>query len=116
ILALAHGTTLPEALAASNAILRTWKDFEETLHAIEMVEQFAAHDLPHEEAIALLGEGWIAEEALAISIYCTLVARDFRHGIILAVNHDGDSDSTGSITGNLLGTVHGVRAIPDEWL
>ncbi len=36
--------------------------------------------------------------------------------MILAVNHDGDSDSTGSIVGNLLGTMHGVDAIPAEWL
>ena len=60
--------------------------------------------------------GKAAEEALAISIYCALVARNFKHGVILAVNHDGDSDSTGSITGNLLGAIHGVRSIPSEWL
>jgi hypothetical protein len=34
----------------------------------------------------------------------------------LAVNHDGDPDSTGAITGNLLGTIFGVDAIPNEWL
>jgi hypothetical protein len=33
----------------------------------------------------------------------------------LAVNHDGDSDSTGSITGNLLGAMKGIKSIPDEW-
>jgi ADP-ribosylglycohydrolase len=53
---------------------------------------------------------------LSISLYCALVARDFRHGVILAVNHGGDSDSTGSITGNLLGTLHGLDAIPQHWL
>jgi hypothetical protein len=36
-----------------------------------------------------------------------LIARNFKDGVILAVNHDGDSDSTGSITGNLLGTAIG---------
>ena len=72
--------------------------------------------MPHEEAIARLGQGWIAEEALAISIYCALVARNFKHGVILAVNHDGDSDSTGAIVGNLLGAMHGVKTIPAEWL
>ena len=67
-------------------------------------------------AISWLGEGWIAEEALAISIYCALVAPDFRQGVIMAVNHDGDSDSTGSITGNLLGTQLGSKSIPKTWL
>ncbi|WP_408633008.1 ADP-ribosylglycohydrolase family protein [Mycobacterium ostraviense] len=32
------------------------------------------------------------------------------------VNHDGDSDSTGSIAGNLLGAALGVGAISGEWL
>jgi ADP-ribosylglycohydrolase len=63
-----------------------------------------------------LAKGWVAEEALAISLYCALVAKDFRDGVILAVNDDGGSDSTGSITGNLLGTLLGVEALPNEWL
>jgi ADP-ribosylglycohydrolase len=116
ILALTDGASLPEALAASKTILRTEPGHEETLRAIEMAEELADSGLPHEEAIGRLGQGWIAEEALAISIYCALVARNFKHGVILAVNHDGDSDSTGSIAGNLLGAMHGAKAIPAEWL
>lgn len=46
----------------------------------------------------------------------TVVARDFADGVRLAVNHDGDSDSTGAITGHLLGTLLGVQAIPAQWL
>ena len=44
------------------------------------------------------------------------MARNFRHGVTLAVNHDGDSDSTGAIAGNLLGAMHGAKAIPASWL
>jgi len=51
-----------------------------------------------------------------MGIYCALSARDFEDAIILAVNHSGDSDSTGSITGNLLGAAAGVEAIPARWL
>ena len=116
ILALTDGASLPEALAASKTLLGAEPGFEETLRAIELAEQLAVSGLPHETAIARLGQGWIAEEALAISIYCALVARNFRQGVILAVNHDGDSDSTGAIVGNLLGAMHGVKAIPAEWL
>lgn len=32
------------------------------------------------------------------------------------MNHEGDSDSPGSTAGNVLGTLHGVKAIPSEWL
>ncbi len=35
---------------------------------------------------------------------------------MLAVNHGGDSDSTGAITGNILGTLLGEDAIPSNWL
>lgn len=116
ILALADGLTLLDALKIAKDCLRTKPDNEETLLAIEMAESLAVQGMPHDEAIVKLGQGWVAEEALAISIYCALVARNFKHGVLLAVNHDGDSDSTGSITGNLLGVIHGVNAIPTEWL
>lgn len=55
-------------------------------------------------------------EALAIAVFCVLTARDFVSGVLLAVKHSGDSDSTGSITGNLLGTMLGEDAIPRPWL
>jgi ADP-ribosyl-[dinitrogen reductase] hydrolase len=40
-----------------------------------------------------------------------LSAADFESSIMLAVNHDGDSDSIGSITSNLTGSMLGVDAI-----
>lgn len=62
-----------------------------------------------------LGEGWIAEEALAIALYCSLLcAKDVlsvEDALRLAVNHDGDSDSTGAITGNLIGISLGMDCI-----
>jgi ADP-ribosylglycohydrolase len=71
---------------------------------------------PRPETIERMGGGWVAEEALAIGIYCALVAEDVRHGLLLAVNHSGDTDSTGSIAGNLLGVACGVGAIPRDWI
>lgn len=44
-----------------------------------------------------------------------LTADDLRDGLLLAVNHSSDSDSTGSLCGNLLGTVHGAHALPPPW-
>ena len=67
--------------------------------------------------VSELGEGWIAEEALAIGVFCARKhPRDFRAGVLAAVNIDGDSDSTGAITGNILGVINGESAIPAEWL
>jgi ADP-ribosylglycohydrolase len=63
-----------------------------------------------------LGEGWVAEEAIAVATYCALTAADFRSGVLLAVNHGGDSDSTGAICGNLLGAQLGAGAIDADLL
>ncbi|MBX3739973.1 MAG: ADP-ribosylglycohydrolase family protein [Akkermansiaceae bacterium] len=116
ILALVEDVPLLEAIAAAKDILRGKDGYQETFHAIELAENTASSGMPHDLAIARLGKGWIAEQALGISIYCALVARSYKEGVMLAVNHDGDSDSTGAIVGNLLGAMHGVKAIPSEWL
>lgn len=68
------------------------------------------------EVTGKLGEGWVAEEALAIAVYACLRARNLEEALMLAVNHSGDSDSTGAIAGNLMGAWRGVKAIPARWL
>jgi ADP-ribosylglycohydrolase len=63
-----------------------------------------------------IGQGWVAEETLGIGIYCSLKYKDdFSAGIIVAVNHQGDSDSTGAVTGNILGAVCGYRRMDEKW-
>ncbi len=69
-----------------------------------------------EENIHELGEGWVAEETLAIAVYCALRhVDDFSAGITAAVNHNGDSDSTGAVAGNILGAWLGYSAVADKW-
>lgn len=64
------------------------------------------------ENISLLGEGWVGEEAWAIALYCAIRHIDsVEEAIIASVNHDGDSDSTGAICGNIMGAVYGYEAI-----
>ena len=63
--------------------------------------------------ICALGDGWVGDEALAIALYCAIRHFDnFEQAMIAAVNHGGDSDSTGAITGNILGAAVGYEAIP----
>jgi ADP-ribosylglycohydrolase len=90
---------------------------QETLRIVTTVLSFA-HDgiLPTPAGIEALGGGWVAEEALAIGLWCALTADSFEEGVKRAVNHSGDSDSTGLIAGHFLGLMHGVNAIPDRWL
>jgi len=81
--------------------------------AIDLSENGSPEDLDN---IHQIGEGWVAEETLGIALYCALRHRDdFSAGVIAAVNHKGDSDSTGAVTGNILGAKLGYSAIEDKW-
>lgn len=84
---------------------------------IDKAIELSSNEKDDLENIHELGQGWVGEEALAIAIYCSLKYQtDFLNGIRAAVNHGGDSDSTGSITGQILGTLLGYSNIPKSWL
>ena len=91
-------------------------DDKEYLKSLTLTSvRLAQSDIPAADAIRQLGEGWTAEEAWAISLYCAIRHIDnMRVAIIAAVNHDGDSDSTGAITGNIMGAIYGYEAIKRE--
>lgn len=76
----------------------------------------ADSDRPVIECIHDLGEGWVGHEALNIAIYCAVkFNQDFTSAIIAAANHNGDSDSTAAICGNILGARLGFDRIPHQW-
>ena len=108
---------LEHALAMSLAEHGARPGMQDLCRLLERVLFFSRQDYqPTPKRIADLGAGWIAEEALAIGVWCALTAPSFDEGLIRAVNHGGDSDSTGMIAGHLLGVQHGVAAIPARWL
>ncbi len=96
--------------------------FKEDEHIMELTDlinyamELSNNNADDFENIRKLGEGWVAEETLAIAIYCSLkYQNDFSKGIIAAVNYSGDSDSTGAVTGNILGAWLGYGKIEDKW-
>jgi ADP-ribosylglycohydrolase len=113
---LVHDEILSEALPGALNELKQCAGHEETLLAVEHAVAIATTRGPDADAVAQLGGGWVAEEAVAIALYCVLACRTFKEAVLLAVNHSGDSDSTGSIAGNLWGVIHGVGSIPPKWL
>ncbi len=109
--------------AVEESFVATREHFKDSEYISAFCELIiTAHDLSSREdddiaAIKQLGEGWVAEEALAIAIYCALKYSDnFEKAIIAAVNHSGDSDSTGAICGNIIGAYLGVNSIPEYYL
>jgi len=60
------------------------------------------------------GLGWVGDEALAVGLHAAATAESFSGAIEVASNHDGDSDSTASIAGQLFGAKHGLAALPND--
>jgi ADP-ribosylglycohydrolase len=113
---LMQGISLSSAIESTRELLLQWPSHQEVLQAVDLALDYAKSEEPTPETLEKLGEGWVAEEALALSLFCALKAKNFVHGVRLAVNHSGDSDSTGAITGYILGAMWGRKSIPDEFL
>lgn len=115
---LREGAGLEGAVRRVIGRLRLEQRHEETTRALEdALALYARGALPTPDLVETLGAGWAAEEALAIGVYAALVAQsDLPTGVRIAVNHSGDSDSTGSIAGQVLGLMLGQRSIPRQWL
>ncbi len=81
----------------------------------EKAVNLAHSDVSDTDAIRELGEGWVAEETWAIALYCAIRHIDsVEDAIIASVNHDGDSDSTGSVCGNIMGAIYGYEHIKNR--
>ena len=97
-------------------------EFEDMVYFEQLIEKAIAlsEAACEEDATTIekeLGGGWVGEEALAIAIYCCLKYPDgIKEMLIAAVNHSGDSDSTGAVAGNILGAYLGMDAVPKDWL
>ena len=114
----AAGTPLRAACQEAMEELRRHPAHEECAAAIERAISLSEEKrgAASPEDVESFGGGWVAEEALAIGIFCALAAPDLESALRLAVNHGGDSDSTGAIAGNLLGASLGEAEIPVGWL
>ena len=99
---IASGQPWTEATARAFAQLSRMHGHEETFTAIKQAIRAASAEPWSSSRLAELGEGWVAEEALAISIYRAASAfrsnnvgpEKVRRALLLSVNHGGDSDST----------------------
>jgi ADP-ribosylglycohydrolase len=116
ILRLVQGWNLRQAAEESLFDLMPQEGHGETSAALRLALQLSAWPPTTSGVPPQLGEGWVGEEALAIGLYCALVAPNLEEAVVLAANIDGDSDSTASIAGTLLGARDGTTAIPMRWL
>ena len=114
-------TILAAVEDAKDTMLKLFPTSEYLPYLIELInkaiELSKIKEIDDLDGIRELGEGWVAEETLAIAVYCALkYEHDFERAIIAAVNHSGDSDSTGSVTGNIMGASLGLKGIPSKYV
>lgn len=108
--------SLPAALTRMEARLQQAEGAGEVLATVRGARILAAASTPPRQAIAALGQGWTGHEALAIGLYAALRADSFEGALRLAANHDGDSDTSASIAGQIWGTLHGVEVLAHGWI
>ncbi|SDX31993.1 ADP-ribosylglycohydrolase [Amycolatopsis xylanica] len=111
---LLAGVPLRYAVDVSIKELVKHRMHEEQLTALEAALKLDGPPTP--ERVESLGQGNIGETALSMSVYVALNTGDPNTALLAAVNHSGDSDSTGSICGNLVGAMYGEEALQSSWL
>lgn len=117
---IVHDIVYDRMESLEKTILRSASRVAAIYPEAEEIEGFIEHlcTMAADESISDLtgvhrcGEGWVGDEALYIALFCVLRhSDDFAAAIRCSVNHRGDSDSTGSICGNILGAWLGAEAV-----
>jgi ADP-ribosylglycohydrolase len=113
ISSLCVGVPLEESLDIMAALINRIGVATLPITAVAMslpIDEFSRSDMD------TIGSGWDADDALAMGIYAAkCFPTDYLEGVRFAVNHSGDSDSTGSMTGAILGAMHGQGSVPRDW-
>ena len=119
---LNNNMNIKDSLYKSIDDLKEWNKYKEEdvnyfINLIDKAVNLSESNINDLDAIRELGEGWVAEEALAIAVYsCLKYSNSFEDVVVCAVNHDGDSDSTGAIAGNIIGVYLGLDSIPSYYV
>ncbi|MEV0036809.1 ADP-ribosylglycohydrolase family protein [Streptomyces sp. NPDC050804] len=114
--ALARAESLDTGVQRALALLAPRPGHQPVTEALQRALGTVRQGIPGPGRVSALGEGGAAEDTLAVAVYCALVSEDIRHGLRLAVNHDGPSCATATLCGSLLGALHGETALPPAWL
>ena len=108
---LLEGYSLEEGIGKSVEELKTYRNHEECLEAIELAKKGD----PARGDVESFGDGFSAQDALGMAIYCSLCyPNNFEAALKLAINQSGNSNSAAAITGNILGTYLGISKIDEQ--
>lgn len=95
----------------------TARGWDECLAVLDRVQAALAAADPETDPCLAVGEGWIAEEAFAVGLYCFLLLSGDPQAVVRrAAYSSGDSDSIAALAGAFAGAYHGASAWPGEWV
>ena len=104
---------IEEAVQAARVRVSKEVGCEDLLEKLDLAIRLAKEGKPCRDQIEQIGSGFVAHEVLAMAIYAALsYPKDYLRGVLLGINHSGDSDSVGGITGCILGCYLGIQSIP----
>jgi ADP-ribosylglycohydrolase len=117
---LARGARLGDAID-DGLILLPERDAQEIMSTASIARSVGQHGVPSRESIEHIGRGDTAPQALGIALLCARGLRGsseeaIRTCLTSAARHAGASDATASVSGSLIGAMHGVEALPPQWL
>lgn len=114
VVQLQHAHGAEGTMRALSAAL-SWVGSEAPIGALGAMvrEESSAHGV-QERQLAQGSRGIRGPEALSIGLAAAMRARSFEQAIELAANHDGDSDSTAALAGQLYAAAHGLEVVPEE--
>jgi ADP-ribosylglycohydrolase len=91
--------------------------FNKCLGKINYLTTLIDTEKEHYDPCELLGEGWDAEDALAVGLYCFLLNPDNPEAAVKrAAFSNGPSDTLAAIAGALGGAYNGTEGWPATWL
>jgi len=84
---------------------------------VGIVNNCLKQDIPVQDAVARIGNGIVAYEAVPAALYAYLrKPYSFNEAIIKALSLGGDTDTIGAMTGAIAGAKYGINGLPKEWL
>jgi ADP-ribosylglycohydrolase len=114
-----NGALLPEAVScAEKDCLEFFNDpmMKGLCDIIEDAVRLSDSSYSDEECMRSIGEGWVAEETLGMALFsCLRYSDDIKQCLRCAVNVTGDSDSIGSVAGNILGAYLGIGKVSEAF-
>jgi len=112
--AVIRGIAIGEAIVLARETIRPLMASRFPAEETTFAKLFSADFASLAEA-DLSGSGYVIH-CLESSLWCALNAETYAAGVLRAVNLGDDTDTTGAVTGGLLGLRFGEAAIPTEWV